>query len=107
MEEPAVKPLIYGYPRAIDDLDDDGTRQMELGLEKLADAEGRCLATIYYECTPSRQGAFNDLRRELKQARTHHVVTPSLGHLSRHRILQDRMVMLLVERGSQRASLGC
>jgi hypothetical protein len=29
-----------------------------------------------------------------------HVVTPSLDHLSRHRILQDRMVMLLAERGA-------
>lgn len=102
-----MKPLIYGYPRAIDDLDDDRTRQMEVGLEKRADTEGRCLATIYYECTPSRQGAFNDLRRELKRAQAHHVVTPSLGHLSRHRIRPNRMVMLLVERGSQRAGLGC
>ena len=100
-----MKPLIYGYLRATDDLDDDEIRRRELGLEKLADAEGRCLATIYYECTPSRQGAVNDLQRELKRA--HHVVTPSLGHLSRHRILQDRMVMLLVECGSQRAGLGC
>jgi hypothetical protein len=102
-----VKPLIYGYLRATDDHDDNEIRRRELGLEKLADAEGRYLATIYYECTPSRQGAFNDLRRELKRAQAHHVVTPSLGHLSRHRIRPNRMVMLLVERGSQRAGLGC
>lgn len=102
-----MKPLIYGYLQATDDHDDNEIRRRELDLEKLADAEGRCLATIYRECTPSRLGAFNDLRRELQRAQAHHVVTPSLGHLSRHRILQDRMVMLLVEHGSQRAGLGC
>jgi hypothetical protein len=48
-----VKPLIYGCLRATDDLNDDEIRQMELGLEKLANAEGRCPATIYYECMPS------------------------------------------------------
>lgn len=90
-----MKPLIYGYLRVTDDLDDDEIRQMELGLEKLADTECLCLATIYYEYVPSCQDAFNDLRRELKRAQAHHVVTPSLDHLSRHRILQDRMVMLL------------
>jgi hypothetical protein len=93
-----VKPLIYGYLRAIDDLDDDEIRQRELGFEQLADAEGLCLARIYYECVPSCQDAVNDLRKELKQAPAHHV-TPSLDHFSRHRILQDRMVMLL-ERGA-------
>jgi hypothetical protein len=46
------------------------------------------------------QGAFNDPRRELKRAQAHHVVTPSLDRLSRHRIFQDRMVMLLVERAA-------
>ncbi len=94
-----MKPLIYGYLRVTDDLDDDEIRQRELGLEKLADAEGLCLATIYYEDVPIRQDAFNDLRRELKRAQAHHVVMPSLDHLSRHLILQDRMVRIL-ERGA-------
>jgi hypothetical protein len=57
-----VKPLIYGYLRAADDLDDDEIRQRELDLEKLADAKGLCLATIYYEYVPSRQDVVNDLR---------------------------------------------
>ncbi|MGH3752987.1 MAG: recombinase family protein [Pseudonocardiaceae bacterium] len=90
-----MKPLIYGYLRITDDLDDDEVRQMERGLKKLAEAEGFRLGTIYYEDVPSCQDAFNDLRRELKRAQAHHVVTPSLDHLSHHRILQDRMVILL------------
>jgi hypothetical protein len=32
-----VKPLISGYPRATDDLDDDGIWPMEVGLEKLVE----------------------------------------------------------------------
>jgi hypothetical protein len=50
-----VKPLIYGYLRVTDDLDDDEIRQMELHLEKLADAECLRLVTIYYEYVPSCQ----------------------------------------------------
>ena len=59
-----MKPLIYGYLRATYDNE---IRQRELGLEELADAEGLCLATIYYECVPSCQNAFNELRRERRR----------------------------------------
>lgn len=87
-----MKPLAYGYLRVTEDLEDDELRQLELGLQKLTDAEGFCLFAIFYECQPGYYGTFSELVEELKRTQARHVVVPSLDHLSRHPILRDQML---------------
>ncbi|MGH3565893.1 MAG: recombinase family protein [Pseudonocardia sp.] len=94
-EEPVMKPLIYGYLRVPDDLDDHQIRRMERGLRDLAQAEGFCFATTFHEHQPGYQGAFQELTRELQRADAHHVVVPSLGHLSLHPLLRNMMLAYL------------
>jgi hypothetical protein len=51
----------YGYLRVTDELDDEEIRRLELGLEKLAEAEGLCLAETCYEYQPGYYGTFSQL----------------------------------------------
>lgn len=90
-----MKPLIYGYRRVTDDLEDHRIRRMERGLQVLAEAEGFCFATTFHEHQPGYRGAFQELTRELQRADGHHVVVPSLGHLSLHPLLRDMMLTSL------------
>lgn len=94
-----MKPLIYGYLRVTDELADIDICRMERGLQDLADAEGFCFAITFYESVSGYHGAFSELLEELKRAEAHHIVTPSLDHLSRHPILRDQMLTRL-ERGA-------
>ncbi|MGH3568129.1 MAG: recombinase family protein [Pseudonocardia sp.] len=90
-----MEPLIYGYLRVTDDLEDHEIRRMERGLQVLAEAEGFRLFTIFQEDQPGYQGGFGELTRELQRADAHHVVVPSLGHLSPHPLLRDLMLACL------------
>jgi len=86
-----MKPLMYGYLRITDDLADHDIGQMERRLRELAEAEGFCFATTFYESQPGHQGAFAELTDELKRAQAHHVVVLSLDHFSPHPILRDQL----------------
>jgi len=96
-EEAAVKPLIYGYLRVTDELDDAEILQMECGLEKLAEAEGFRLIETRYEHQPGYYGTFYRLAAELKRVPVRHVVVPSLDHLSSHPLLRDQLITRLDE----------
>jgi DNA invertase Pin-like site-specific DNA recombinase len=91
-----VKPLIYGYLR-VTDLEDDEVQQLERGLEKLAEAEGFCLAEIRYEPQPGHFGTLYRLIAELKHAPVRHLVVPSLNHLAAHPLLRDQLLTRLDE----------
>ncbi len=92
-----MKPLIYGYLRATDDLPD--LQQLERGLEKLAEAEGFRLTKTWHEHQPGYYGTFYQLTAELKRAQACRLVVPSLDHLSTHPLLCDQMLMRLDEAG--------
>jgi len=87
---------MYGYLRADDETDDQQIRAMERAFRRLADTEGFCLATTFYEFTPGHHGAFHELADELTRAEAHDVVVPSLGHLSPHSLLRDQLIAQLV-----------
>lgn len=90
-----MMPLIYGYLRVADNLDDPEIRRMERGLHELAETEGFSFATTFHEYQPGYHGAFDELTRELQRADAHHVVVPSLGHLSQHPLLRTTMLTRL------------
>jgi len=92
-----VKPLAYGYMRVTDELDDKEIRQLELGLEKLAEAEGLRLTEICYEYQMGYYGGFYRLTTELKWGPVLHVVVPSLDHISTHPLLRYQLLMRLSE----------
>ncbi|MDQ2884300.1 MAG: hypothetical protein M3Y48_24975 [Actinomycetota bacterium] len=96
-----MKPLIYGYLRITEDLEDDQVQQLERGLEKLAEAEGFCLTGTCYEYQPGYYGMFYDLTAELKRTQVRHVVVPSLDHLSAHPLLRNQLILRLKEAGAQ------
>jgi len=68
---------------------------MEIGLQRLADAEGFCLVTAFHEHQPGFHGAFAELAEELRRAAAHDVVVPSLDHISGHRLLREQMIAYL------------
>lgn len=86
-----MKPLLYGYMRVEDRAEDD-IDQAERTLMSFADAEGFCYATTFYENQSGSQAAFAELARELQRADAHHVVVPSLDHISRHPLLRSHML---------------
>ncbi|MGH3564653.1 MAG: recombinase family protein [Pseudonocardia sp.] len=96
------KPLIYGYLRVTDDLDDHAIRRMERGLHLLAETKGFCFAMTFHEYQSGYHGVFDELTRELQRAQAHHVVMPSLGHLAHHPILRDLMLTRLARDANAR-----
>ncbi|MFC1440148.1 recombinase family protein [Streptacidiphilus sp. N1-10] len=87
-----MKPLIYGYMRVTDDMDDQEVLQTEQALTTFATVEGYCLATIFYEYDSGSQAAFAQLIHELRRSEAHHVVVPSLEQLADSQIVQALMV---------------
>lgn len=90
--EMTVKPLIYGYLRAPDEMPDDELDRLVSELQRYAEAEGFCYATTFFEYQAGSRSAFEELVAELKRAESRYVVVPSLEHLSSHRLLLSSMV---------------
>jgi DNA invertase Pin-like site-specific DNA recombinase len=87
-----VKPLMYGYMRAPDDVPDDELDRTVDEMQRFAETEGYCYAATFFEYEPGSRAAFDELIQELKRAEARHVVVPSLEHLSSHRLLCSSMV---------------
>jgi DNA invertase Pin-like site-specific DNA recombinase len=87
-----MKPLIYGYMRVTDGMDDLEVLLIEQALTTFAQGEGYCLATIFYEYDSGSQAAFAQLIQEVQRAEAHHMVVPSLEQLAESQILQALMV---------------
>ncbi|MCZ7456944.1 recombinase family protein [Streptomyces sp. WMMC940] len=90
-----MKPLIYGYMRVASDATDDKLDDIEQQMRSFAEVEAFCYATTFYECQNGSQAAFNALTEELKRTEAHHVVVPSMSHISTHPILLAHMVQRL------------
>lgn len=101
-----MKPLIYGYMCVQPETPDGDLAQMELTLQHVAEREGYCFATIFHEYTSGSRAAFDELVRELQRADAHHVIVPTLDHLSGHRILRTHMLMTLEHVGVQVLTFG-
>jgi hypothetical protein len=97
-----LPPLIYGYLRVTDDLDDHEIRWMERGLQERAENAGFCFATTFHEDQPGYHGGFDELTRELQRAQAQHVVVPSLGHLSEHPLLRTILLLRLARDANAR-----
>ncbi|HEY6422434.1 MAG TPA: recombinase family protein [Pseudonocardiaceae bacterium] len=87
-----MKPLIYGYLRAPDDVSDDDLDRAVDQMRRFADAEGYCYATTFFEHQEGSRTVFDELIEELMRVEARHVVVPFLEHLSRHRILRNYLV---------------
>jgi DNA invertase Pin-like site-specific DNA recombinase len=96
-----MEPLAYGYMRVTEDFEDDQIWQMELGLHKLAEAEGFRFVSTFHDDQPGYHGAFNELIEELTRAQARHIVVPSLDHLSAHPLLREIMLMRLGRVGAR------
>lgn len=90
-----LKPLMYGYVRA--SVGSAAVEELERRLRDVADAEGFCFAATFIETRPGERGALCELVAELRRAEAHHVVVPSLDHLSRHAGVLDEMIEQLRE----------
>lgn len=93
--ENTVKPLMYGYTRAPDDVSDDDLDRAVAEMQRFAETEGYCYATTFFELQHGSRAAFEELVAELKRAEAQHVVVPSLDHLSGHRLLCGQMMARL------------
>ncbi|MGH3613433.1 MAG: recombinase family protein [Pseudonocardia sp.] len=87
-----MKPLMYGYMRAPDEVPDDDLDRAVHEMQHFAETEGFCYATTFFEYQHGSRAAFDELIEELKRAEARHVVVPSLEHLSSHRLLRGHMV---------------
>lgn len=102
-----VQPLIYGYMRVASDAPDDEFDRIEQQMRRFAEVEGFCYAMTFYEHQNGSQAAFNELAEELKRAEAHHVVVPSMNHISTHPILLCHMIQRLeLDAAAQVVELG-
>jgi len=90
--EAGVQPLMYGYMRVMPEDGDDQLGRVEQQMRAFAETEGFYYATTFFEYTSGVHRAYDELAEELKRAEAHHVITPSLSHISAHPILRDHMV---------------
>ncbi|TDU06619.1 hypothetical protein EDD99_5182 [Streptomyces sp. 846.5] len=86
-----LKPLIHGYMRVTDDMDDLEVQLIEQALTTFAEGEGYCLGTIFYEYDSGSQAALAVIH-ELQRSEARHVVVLSLGQLAESQIVQVLMV---------------
>ncbi|WP_439946494.1 recombinase family protein [Streptomyces sp. BBFR109] len=106
MTQSGVKPLLYGYMRVDQDAREGDLDQLELTFRFVAEQEGFCLATTFYEEDDGRHCAFVELVEELKRSEARHVIVPTMEHIARHRILRDSLLdQLQEETGAQVMSL--
>jgi DNA invertase Pin-like site-specific DNA recombinase len=96
-----LKPLAYGYLRLSPDIDDETVRLVELKLKAHAEALGYEFATYFYEDGSGCFSAWNELLTEVQRADAHHVIVPSLDHLTTHPILR----LSLLDRAQQDAKV--
>lgn len=87
-----IEPLAYGYLRLTDERDDEEIRQLELGLRKLAEAEGLWLTEMYCEYQPGYYGRFYELLEAMSKVRAGHVLVPALDHVSPHPLLREQLL---------------
>lgn len=92
-----IQPLAYGYMRMPCDADDQVIRILERRLKTYAEEHGFCFATIFHEHQSSTRAAWDELATELRRADAHHVIVPSLSHVSSHSILRISMLSQLEE----------
>jgi hypothetical protein len=102
-----MRPLAYGYVRVRDDKDDQLLHRVELKLRQFASGAGFCLATIFCEDLPGQHRAFDELASELRRADAHHVIVPSMAHLSDNPLLQNhRLAHLALEADAEVLAVG-
>ena len=100
------KPLAYGYMRVSADVDDKTVRQVEQKLEDCAEAHGFSFAAIFHEFISGSFTEWSELVRELQRADAHHVVVPSLSHLTQHAILRQSLLDQLEQAKAEVHELG-
>ncbi|NEA56403.1 recombinase family protein [Streptomyces sp. SID13666] len=87
-----MKPLIYGYMRVTDEMDDLEVRLLETQMSAFAEREGFCLTTVFYEYDEGSQAAFTELVHEVRRAEARHIVVPSYEQMAESQIVQALMV---------------
>ncbi|QMU73352.1 recombinase family protein [Streptacidiphilus sp. P02-A3a] len=87
-----MKPLIYGYMRVTDELDDAQLLRIEQLLVRHAEAEGYHLGMIFHNYAPGCLNTFAELVDTLRRSEAGHVIVPSLDHFARHPALQRALV---------------
>ena len=100
IQEVRVEALVYGYLR--DDLAAGDGDDMEAALRELADAHGLCFAATFHESHAGDGTAFAELTRELQRADAHHVVVPSLDHLTGQTIPRELLIAKLANDAAAR-----
>ncbi len=92
-----MKPLAYGYMCAPCEVGDHVIYAWERNLRKYAEEHGFEFATIFHEFQSGTSEAWDELTTELQRSDAHHVIVPSLSHVSRHPLLRSSMLDRLEE----------
>lgn len=87
-----TKPLVYGYMRVHPDTDDQTLDSLEQELRSYAEARGYEFATTFQEFNSGRFTTWDELLVELQQVDAHHIIMPSLDHLTRHPLLRQTLL---------------
>lgn len=84
-----LRPLAYGYMRVPCDIDDLAIRDMERKLRDHAEQCGFEFAAIFRELQSGISEGWDELTTELLRSDAHHVIVPSLDHISPHPMLRS------------------
>jgi hypothetical protein len=71
------------------DVDDHAVRDTERKLRDHAERHGFEFATIFHEFQSGISDGWDELTTELQRSDAHHVIVPSLSHVSLHPILRS------------------
>lgn len=94
-------PCCFGYLRLSDGLSDQEVGQMERIVRRLARLAGMHLISIFTDGQPGCYSALNDLMEEVRRTPIHHVIVPSLDHVSSHPLIQALLLDRLEGHGAQ------
>ncbi|MGH3696963.1 MAG: recombinase family protein [Pseudonocardiaceae bacterium] len=84
-----LRPLAYGYMRVPCEVEDHVVRDVERKLRDHAEERGFEFAAIFHEFEPGISERWEELTTELQRSDAHHVIVPSLSHVSLHPILRS------------------
>ncbi|MEU8860928.1 hypothetical protein [Streptomyces umbrinus] len=87
-----TRPVAYGYLHVAPDADDNASWKLEAELKRYADDQGFELAGLFYEDVGGCFAAWEALTQELRQANAHHVIVPSLVHLTQHELVLEYLL---------------
>lgn len=92
-----ARPPAYGYMELGTHEHDGDLAELQSRMRRCAEREGCRFVATFYEYPSGHRAGFSELLSTLDREGSRHVVVPTLGHISRHYLMQAIMLDRLEE----------